>query len=34
MLPAGARFDLRERRLVEFEEDNLARASHEPEEHE
>ena len=31
-LPAGARFDLRERRLVSFEEHNPARVSHEPEE--
>jgi cyanophycinase len=31
-LPAGARFDLRERRLVSFEEHNPARILHEPEE--
>ena len=31
-LPAGARFDLRERRLVSFEEHNPARVRHEPEE--
>ena len=33
-LPAGARFDLRERRLVSFEEHNPARVGHEPEEDE
>jgi cyanophycinase len=31
-LPSGARFDLRDRRLVSFEEHNPARARHEPEE--
>jgi cyanophycinase len=31
-LPAGAQFDLRERRLVAFEEHNPARVRHEPEE--